>query len=126
MKMKMGTFAGMVCAENPWFPVGMSSKQYYFRAGPPWMYNKARASPAQQDIWSNFARVAKASIKDYPADGTFSTLQTRVKSIGSSLRGYVSPYTNLAKIEMRVPISAVPGHPMRAKLERVRAAVRAV
>ena len=126
MKMKLGTFAGMVVADNPWFPVGMSKKQYYFRIGPPWMYDKARASVAQQDVWANFAKVARASIKDYPADGSFSTLQTRVKSIGSSLRGYVSPHTNLAKMERRVPISAIPGHPMRAKLERIRVAVRAI
>lgn len=106
-----------IMRENPWAKVGMSSKTYYLANPQPWILDKARASPAQKEVWKAFTRVAKESIEKYPADGSFATLQKRVKWIGTQLRGKV--YTTAEKIRARIPKSAIETHPLRQKLAMV-------
>jgi len=95
-----------IMRENPWAKVGMSSKTYYLARPQPWVLNKARASPAQRAVWEAFTKVAKESITHFPADGSFTTLQKRVKWIGSQLRG--KRYTTREAVERRIPKSATP------------------
>lgn len=95
-----------IMRENPWAKVGMSSKTYYLANPQPWVIDKSRASPAQKAVWEAFTRVAQESITHFPADGSFATLQKRVKWIGSQLRG--KRYTTRAAVEKRIPKSATP------------------
>jgi len=95
-----------IMKENPWAKVGMSSKTYYLASPPPWVLDKSKASPAQRRVWEEFTRVAQESIKHFPADGSFTTLQKRVKWIGSQLRG--KRYTTREAVERRIPKSATP------------------
>lgn len=113
----------MLLKKNPWARVGMSSRGHYLANPPSFVLNKALMSPAQKQAQGAFARAARASIKDFPADGSFATLQRRVKSIGSKLRGKV--YTSRARLEARLPQSATPDHPLRAKIAMAGAAISA-
>lgn len=103
-----------IMRENPWAKVGMSSKTYYLADPQPWVIDKSKASPAQRKVWEEFARVARESITHFPADGSFTTLQKRVKWIGSQLRGKV--FTTAEALRKRIPESAVESHPLKQKL----------
>ncbi len=103
-----------IMRENPWAKVGMSGKTYYLANPQPWVLDKSRASPAQQAVWKEFTRVASESITHFPADGSFATLQKRVKWIGSQLRGKM--FTSRAALEKRIPKSAIESHPLKQKL----------
>jgi hypothetical protein len=73
----------MILATNPWAAVGMSKKGYYLRNYPSWINNP---SPRQREHWARFSAVARQSVARFPRDGKFSTLQKRVKWIGTQLR----------------------------------------
>jgi hypothetical protein len=77
----------MILCSNPWAAVGMSAKGHYLRNYAKWMKNKALASDAQKAVWKAFTDVARQSLTAVPPDGTFTTLQKRVKWIGQQLRG---------------------------------------
>jgi len=103
-----------IMRENPWAKVGMSGKTYYLANPQPWVLDKSRASPAQQKVWQEFSRVAAESIREFPADGSFATLQKRVKWIGSQLRG--KTYTTVEMLRKRLPKSAIETHPLKQKI----------
>ena len=109
-----------ILCENPWAKVGMSTKTYYLRNPQPWVIDPGRASPAQKAVWEAFTAAAQASIRDFPADGSFRTLINRVKSIGSKLRG--KTYTTPEMIRKRLPKSAIETHPLKRKLAEMGAA----
>ena len=106
---------------NPWAKAGMSDKAYYLADPQSWVIDKARASPAQKKVWNAFTEVAKSSIEEFPADGSFATLQKRVKWIGSRLRG--KTYTTVEKLRRRLPKSATADHPLRRRIEELAGAV---
>jgi len=94
---------------NPWAAVGMSLKAVLECKIPA---TAANPTPAQEEVRRGFAGIAKQSIINYPADGTFATLIARVKWIGSQLAGKV--YAR----QVIVPASALPTHPAVVRAEQ--------
>lgn len=76
---------------NPWALVGMSKKSHYLATPMPWCFDKTKFSAAQLAAQKRFAEVVREVSAAIPSDGTFTTLQKRVRSIGEKLRGAVYP-----------------------------------
>ena len=110
----------LIRARNPWARVGMSDKTYYYRHPQPWVVDPDRASAAQKHIWELFTAAVLESISKYPADGSFATLQARVKYIGSLLKGVKGAETvEGTKYLEYLPISAKETHPKVVFLKKV-------